>query len=143
VRLRSLSPSPGIPALLQHLRSGLTHWRGRIDDKLDLLLQESLRVAHDTGALKISDLSRVTVDTTVQPKNVTHPTDAKLMLKAILQLGTLAKRQGVELRIVDSLGSEARLRTLLNGRLRTAAPPPASPRSNPRREVARRPAPSA
>lgn len=81
-----------------HERSGLTHWRGRIGDKLERLLQESLRVAHDTGALKMDDLSRVTVDTTVQPKNVTHPTDAKLMLKAIEQLGALAKRHGVGLR---------------------------------------------
>ena len=31
----------------------------------------------------------------MQPKNVTHPTDAKLMLKAIEQLGALAKRHGV------------------------------------------------
>jgi IS5 family transposase len=81
-----------------HERSGLTHWRGRIGDKLELLLQESLRLAHDTGALKMSDLARITVDTTVQPKNVTHPTDAKLMLKAIEQLGALAKRHGVALR---------------------------------------------
>jgi len=81
-----------------HERSGLTHWRGRIGDKLELLLQESLRLAHDTGALKMDDLSRITVDTTVQPKNVTHPTDAKLMLKAIEQLGALAKRHGVALR---------------------------------------------
>ena len=81
-----------------HERSGLTHWRGRIGDKLELLLQESLRVAHDTGALKTGDLARVTIDTTVQPKNVTHPTDAKLMLKAIEQLGLLAKRHGVGLR---------------------------------------------
>jgi len=81
-----------------HERSGLTHWRGRIGNKLDLLVQESLRLAHDTGALKRDDLARVTVDTTVQPKNVTHPTDAKLMLKAIEQLGTLARRHGVVLR---------------------------------------------
>lgn len=81
-----------------HERSGLTHWRGRIGDRLDLLLQESLRLAHDTGALKMDDLARITVDTTVQPKNVTHPTDAKLMLKAIEQLGVLAKRHGIALR---------------------------------------------
>ena len=46
----------------------------------------------------MDDLARVTVDTTVQPKNVTHPTDAKLMLKAIEQLGALAKRRGIALR---------------------------------------------
>ena len=52
-----------------------------------ICFSESLRVAHDTGALTTRDLARVTVDTTVQPKNITHPTDAKLMLKAIEQLG--------------------------------------------------------
>jgi IS5 family transposase len=81
-----------------HERSGLSHWRKRIGDKLDILLQESLRVAHDTGALKKDDLARITVDTTVQPKNVTHPTDAKLMLKAIEQLGRLARANDVPLR---------------------------------------------
>jgi len=81
-----------------HERSGLTHWRGRIGDRLEVLLQESLRVAHDAGALKKADLARITVDTTVQPKNVTHPTDARLMLKAIEQLGKLAWAHGVGLR---------------------------------------------
>ncbi len=64
-------------------RLGLSHWRHRIGDKLEVLLAERLRVAHDTGALKKNDLARITVDTTVQPKNVAHPTDAKLMLKAV------------------------------------------------------------
>ena len=59
-------------------RSGLSHWRKRVGDHLDILLQETLRLAHDTGALKKSDLARVTVDTTVQPKNITFPTDANL-----------------------------------------------------------------
>ena len=40
-----------------HERSGLTHWRNRIGDKLDMLLAESLRVAHATGALKPKDLT--------------------------------------------------------------------------------------
>ena len=43
-----------------HERSGLTHGRHRIGDRLDLLLQESLRVAHDVGALKPDDLARIT-----------------------------------------------------------------------------------
>ena len=83
---------------MPHERSGLSHWRGRIGDKLELLLAESLRVAHEVGALRKNDLARITVDTTVQPKNVTHPTDAKLMLKAIEQLGELARAHGVVLR---------------------------------------------
>lgn len=97
-----------------HERSGLTHWRGRIGDKLELLLQESLRLAHDTGALKMDDLARITVDTTVQPKNVTHPTDAKLMLKAIEQLGGLATRHGVVLR--QSYRRVAKRAALMAGR---------------------------
>jgi IS5 family transposase len=83
---------------LAHERSGMSHWRKRIGDRLDILLTESLRIAHDTGALKKSDLARVTVDTTVQPKNVTFPTDAKLLQTAIRQLGKLAKAHDVPLR---------------------------------------------
>ena len=50
---------------------------------------QTLRLAHDTGALKKSDLARVMVDTTVQPKNITFPTDAKLLETAIHHLGKL------------------------------------------------------
>src|SRR5262249_54534985 len=60
-----------------HERSDLSHWRKRLGDKLELLLAESLRVAHEAGALRTNDLKRVTVDTTVQPKAITFPTDAK------------------------------------------------------------------
>ena len=83
---------------LPHERSGMSHWRKRIGDKLEVLLQESLRIAHHSGALKKRDLARVTVDTTVQPKNVAFPTDAKLLETAIQQLGKLAKQHGVPLR---------------------------------------------
>ena len=83
---------------LPHERSGMSHWRKRIGGELDILLQESLRLAHDTGALKKNDLARITVDTTVQPKNVTFPTDAKLLETAIRQLGKLAKEHDVPLR---------------------------------------------
>ena len=38
------------------------------------------------------------VDTTVQPKAVAHPTDARLMYRAIEKLVALAKRRGVPLR---------------------------------------------
>lgn len=99
---------------LPHERSGLSHWRQRIGDKLDVLLQESLRVAHDTGALRKDDLARITVDTTVQPKNVTHPTDARLMLTAIVKLGEQAKAEGVPLR--QSYARVAKRAALMVGR---------------------------
>ena len=76
----------------------MSHWRKRIGERLDIHLAESLRVAHDTGALNKNDLARVTIDTTVQPKNVAFPTDAKLLETAIRQLGTLAKKHNVPLR---------------------------------------------
>ncbi len=99
---------------LPHERSGMSHWRKRIGDHLDILLQESLRLAHDTGALKKSDLARVTVDTTVQPKNVAFPTDAKLLETAIRQLGKLAKEHDVPLR--QSYARVAKKAAIMAGR---------------------------
>ena len=81
-----------------HERSDLSHWRQRLGDKLELLLAESLRIAHDAGALRTRDLKRVTVDTTVQPKAITFPTDAKLLHAAIKGLNRLADQCGVRLR---------------------------------------------
>src|ERR1700758_5078272 len=81
-----------------HERSDLSHWRKRLGSKLDLLLAESLRLAHEAGALRTRDLKRVTVDTTVQPKAVTFPTDAKLLHAAIKGIVRLAKKHGVRLR---------------------------------------------
>jgi len=43
-------------------------------------------------------LKRVTVDTTVQPKNISFPTDAKLLHAAIKGLNRLANKHGVQLR---------------------------------------------
>src|SRR3954465_14372146 len=81
-----------------HERSDLSHWRKRLGDKLELLLAESLRGAHEAGALRSQDLKRVTVDTTVQPKAITFPTDAKLLHAAIQGLNRLARRHAVRLR---------------------------------------------
>ena len=80
-------------------RSSLTRWRQRMgEEKLQALLQESLAVATKTKAIKPSDLNRVIVDSTVQPKNVMFPTDARLLNRAREILMRLAKKQGVKLR---------------------------------------------
>lgn len=80
-------------------RSSLTRWRQRMgEDKLQALIQESLSVATRTGAIKPSELSRVIVDTTVQPKNAMFPTDAKLLNRAREILVRLASKHGVDLR---------------------------------------------
>ena len=80
-------------------RSSMTRWRQRMgEDKIIALLQESLAVAVKTGAMKPSDTRRVIVDTTVQPKNVMFPTDAKLINRAREKLVRLAKKVGIDLR---------------------------------------------
>ena len=80
-------------------RSSLSRWRQRLgEEELNALLQESLSVAHKTEALSTKDLERVAVDTTVQPKAIAFPTDARLLHRAIVMLGRQAKTQGVPLR---------------------------------------------
>ena len=80
-------------------RSSLTRWRQRLGEtQLAALIQESLSVAHKTGALAAKDLERVAVDTTVQPKAVAFPTDVRLTHKATVMLVRAAKKHGVALR---------------------------------------------
>src|SRR6201998_2840919 len=80
-------------------RSSLTRWRQRMGEaKLTALMQESLAVATRTEAMKPKDLARVVVDTTVQPKAVMFPTDAKLLNRARERLVRLAAHVGVSLR---------------------------------------------
>jgi len=80
-------------------RSSMTRWRQRIGaERLELLLAETLATAERTGAAEPKHFERVTVDTTVQPKAVTHPTDSKLIQRGVEILGRLARQHGVTLR---------------------------------------------
>jgi len=80
-------------------RSSLTRWRQRMgEERLIVLIQESLAVATRTGAAKPADFRQVIVDTTVQEKAITFPTDAKLMHRARERLVRLAQKHGVMLR---------------------------------------------
>jgi IS5 family transposase len=80
-------------------RSSLTRWRQRMgEEKLVALIQESLNAATRAGAAKPSDFSKVIIDTTVQPKAVAFPTDARLMHRARERLVRLAQKHGVSLR---------------------------------------------
>ena len=73
-------------------RLSLTRRRQRMgEEKLVALIQESLSGLTRTGASKLSDFAKVCVDTTVQPKAVALPTDAKLMHRARERLVKLAK----------------------------------------------------
>ena len=80
-------------------RSSMTRWRQRMGEaRLEVLLQESLAVAVKTEAVTLPELSKVIVDTTVQEKAITFPTDAKLLNRAREKLVALCKRHGVKLR---------------------------------------------
>jgi transposase, IS5 family len=80
-------------------RSSLTRWRQRMgEERLMALLQESLSVATRNGAAKPADFRQVIVDTTVQEKAISFPTDAKLMHRARERLVRLARETGVVLR---------------------------------------------
>jgi IS5 family transposase len=80
-------------------RSSLSRWRARMgEQRLEVLLQESLAVGIKTRAIEVRDLSKVIVDTTVQEKSVTFPTDAKLANRAREKLVKLAGKHGLKLR---------------------------------------------
>jgi IS5 family transposase len=80
-------------------RSSLTRWRQRMgEEKIKALLQESLSIAVKTDAVKPSELSEVIIDTTVEPKNVMFPTDARLLNRAREILVRLARKHDVALR---------------------------------------------
>src|SRR5918995_724377 len=79
--------------------SSLTRWRKRLgSDGLETLLSATIQAGLDTGAVQPSSLERISVDTTVQPKAITHPTDAKLYLKALQALVRQARQYGLKLR---------------------------------------------
>jgi transposase, IS5 family len=68
------------------------------EEKVRALLQESLSIAVKTEAVKPVELSEVIIDTTVEPKNVMFPTDARLLNRAREILVRTAKKHGVKLR---------------------------------------------
>ena len=83
--------------------SSLTRWRKRLGPEgLETLLAATIQAGLESGTVRPSSLERISVDTTVQPKAITHPTDAKLYLKALQALVRQAKRHGLKLRQAHS-----------------------------------------
>jgi transposase, IS5 family len=77
----------------------LTRWRQRLGEGgmekiLGLLIDGALKV----GAVERSSLKKVIVDTTVMPKAIAYPTDAKLFCRALKRLVDFAKRENLFLR---------------------------------------------
>jgi len=72
----------------------LVHFRKRIGkDGFESIFQMSVGL-HGRAALEDS----VNIDTTVQEKNITYPTDAKLAIKIINRLNKIAKKHGIQQR---------------------------------------------
>ncbi len=79
--------------------SSLTRWRGRLGKEgLEKILSETIVTAVKTETVAPNDLKRVIADTTVMEKNITFPTDTKLLNKAREQLVVLASKHGLPLR---------------------------------------------
>jgi len=77
----------------------MNKFRGRIGKEgAEKMLQGIIQTAVKTGALKKRSMRRVVVDTTVQEKAITFPTDAKLYRKMCEILVSYARDLGIKLR---------------------------------------------
>jgi len=79
--------------------SQLSRWRKRIGPEgCEKLLKLTIDAGLASKTVQPKSFEKVIVDTTVQPKGVAHPTDARLYHKALNVLVRIAKKAGVELR---------------------------------------------
>lgn len=77
--------------------SELVHFRKRIGEKgIELILQESIRVNNENNDDSHHDTAFI--DSTVQEKNITFPTDAKLHKKIVKKVLTIVNELGLPLR---------------------------------------------
>ena len=106
---------PAIPCV----PTELVAFRQRIGEEgVELILKESIRVndppEHGSGDVVVS------VDTTVQEKNITYPTDDKLYKKIIKKCWIIADKEGIDLRqsyvqVVKKLGHQQRFKNSRQG----------------------------
>jgi len=81
---------PGVPCEA----SELVHFRNRIGESgIELILKESIRINGDD-----SQDDHVNIDTTVQEKNITFPTDAKLHKKILKKCKAIADQEQLPVR---------------------------------------------
>jgi IS5 family transposase len=79
--------------------TSLVRWRGRFGTKgAELMLAETIEVAKKVGLATPDSLAEVHIDTTVQPKAIAYPRDARLLDTARRALIREAKRLGVILK---------------------------------------------
>jgi IS5 family transposase len=79
--------------------SMMTKWRNRLkSDGMEKLLEGTIRAGLATGVIDGRSFAKVNVDTTVQEKAITYPTDAKLYHKMREKLVAAAEILGIDLR---------------------------------------------
>ena len=79
--------------------SSMTRWRKKIGEQgVEELLRETVKVGEKTKVIEERSYQRVNVDTTVQEKAITFPTDARLYYKMRSKLVCKAKKCGILLR---------------------------------------------
>jgi IS5 family transposase len=95
--------------------SSMTRWRKLLGEKgAEQLLAQSIATGLKTQTIKPASLGKVNVDTTVQEKAITFPTDARLYYKMREKLVRLAEQSGIKLR--QSYRRVARRALVLVGR---------------------------
>lgn len=75
--------------------SDLVHFRKRVGEKG---AAEIFQLSVDLHQSKIVQAKEVLIDTTVEQKNITFPTDTKLAVKIIEKCLSIAKKEGIQLR---------------------------------------------
>ena len=99
--------------------SSMTRWRNRLKSEgLETLLSETIHAGLKTKVLSRTSLHRLNVDTTVQEKAVTFPTDSKLYHRMREKLVKEAKVCEVELR--QSYKRLSKKSLIMQGRYRHA-----------------------
>jgi IS5 family transposase len=79
--------------------TSMTKWRQRMGkEHVETLLKETITLAVRGKHVRKEELKHVNVDTTVQEKNISYPTDSKLLHRGIEKLGQAAKKRGIKLR---------------------------------------------
>jgi len=79
--------------------SSMTRFRKRMgSETIDDLFKETVRSAERSNQLKEKDFEHLNVDTTVQQKAISFPTDSKLYYKMLEELVDQAQKRGIVLR---------------------------------------------